>query len=84
MKIEFLLMALLKRPKDLSRNFTLNIEEGTKLKTILSDLGYSNQEIRMFQLFVAKRGNEDSERISRSYELIDGDKIMVTIPVGGG
>lgn len=84
MKIEFLLMALLKRPKGLSRNFTLDIKEGTKLKTILLDLGYTNQEIRMFQLFVAKDGNEDSERISRSYEPTDGDKIMVTIPVGGG
>lgn len=76
-------MALIRRPTDLPRIFSRDVEENTKIKILLSDLGYNFQEIRMFQLFVTNTSGEE-ERITRNYILKENDKIFVTIPVGGG
>ena len=75
-------MALIRRPQDLPRVFSWDVEENTKMKTLLSDLGYSVQDTRFFQLFVTRPDGE--ERISKNYILQENDEIFVTIPVGGG
>ena len=76
-------MALIKRPEDLPRIFSWDVEDNTKIKTVLTDLGYNSQEIRMFQLYVTN-SNGEAEKITRNYILQEGDEIFVTIPVGGG
>ncbi|MCE7736832.1 MAG: hypothetical protein GPJ54_18255 [Candidatus Heimdallarchaeota archaeon] len=76
-------MALIRRPADLARVFSWDLEENTKIKTLLADLGYNSQEIRMFQLYATNPGGE-TERITRNYVLQEYDEIFVTIPVGGG
>ncbi|MHA2100259.1 MAG: hypothetical protein ACW99A_16410 [Candidatus Kariarchaeaceae archaeon] len=83
MNVNVTLMALIRRPKDLARTFSWEVEENTKIKTLLTDLGYNLQEIRMFQLFATKTG-EETERVTRNYILQENDEIFVTIPVGGG
>lgn len=83
MKVNVTLMALIRRPEDLSRIFSWNVEEDTEIKILLTDLGYNFQEIRMFQLYVTKNG-EETERITKNYILQENDEIFVTIPVGGG
>ncbi len=83
MKVKVTLMALIRRPKDLSRIFSWEVENDTKIKTLLTDLGYESQEIRMFQLYMTKTG-EETERVTKNYILQENDEIFVTIPVGGG
>ena len=83
MKVKVTLMALIRRPKDLARIFSWDVEENTKIKTLLTDLGYNNQEIRLFQLFITNP-DEKTERITKNYILNENDNIFVTIPVGGG
>ncbi|MFV2014665.1 MAG: hypothetical protein ACC656_04515 [Candidatus Heimdallarchaeota archaeon] len=83
MKVNITLMALIRRPQDLPRIFSWDVEENTKIKILLTDLGYNFDEIRMFQLFVTKPG-EETERITKNYILQENDEIFVTIPVGGG
>lgn len=82
MKVNITMMALIRRPDDLPRIFSWEVEENTKIKTLLTDLGYNFQEIRMFQLYVTNIGEET--KISRNYILKENDKIFITIPVGGG
>ena len=76
------MMALIRRPADLARIFTWDVEKDTKLKTLLSDIGYNSEEIRWFQLYVTING--EAERITKNYILQESDEIFVTIPVGGG
>ncbi|OLS25275.1 MAG: hypothetical protein HeimC2_19510 [Candidatus Heimdallarchaeota archaeon LC_2] len=83
MKVNVTLMALIKRPADLSRIFSWDVEENTKIKIVLADLGYNSQEIRLFQLYVTN-SNGEAERITKNYILQENDEIFVTIPVGGG
>ena len=83
MKVNVTLMALIRRPEDLPRVFSWDVEENTKIKTLLADLGYNSQEIRMFMLYITKNGDEN-ERITKNYILQGNDEIFVTIPVCGG
>lgn len=83
MKVNITLMALIRRPEDLSRIFSWDVENDTKIKTLLTDLGYNSDEIRMFQLYVTNSDGE-AEKITRNYILQEDDQIFVTIPVGGG
>ena len=76
-------MALIRRPSDLTRVFSWDVEEDTKIKTLLTDLGYNTQEIRMFQLYATNPDGE-TERITKNYVLQEYDEIFVSIPVGGG
>ena len=75
-------MAFIRRPADLARIFTWDVEKDTKLKTLLFDIGYNSEEIRWFQLYVTING--EAERITKNYILQESDEIFVTIPVGGG
>ena len=63
MKVNITLMALIRRSDDLPRVFSWDVEENTKIKTLLSDLGYNLQEIRMFQLYVTDSSGEAEKNL---------------------
>ena len=77
-------MALLRRPNDLPREFTKEIQEDTKLKIFLKDLGFNHSEIKMLQVFVSKSENKNNQRASLDYLIQNNDVLFITIPVGGG
>jgi hypothetical protein len=61
---------------DLSRGIELNVENGTRLKKVLKNLGLSKLSNCVF--FCA------GERIAPGYKLQDGDEINCVRPAGGG
>ena len=72
-------MASLRRPKHLERIAIIDVPEKSTLKQMLKHLDYSFQEIRVLQVFRA-----DGSRLSQKDILQNGDKLFLTIPVGGG
>ncbi len=81
--IKVTLMALIRRPDDFERTSTVTVHKGTSAYLLLSDMGYSKEEIMLFQLFITNTGSE-TVKIQRKYELRHKDELFVTIPVGGG
>jgi hypothetical protein len=75
--IEF--MASLRRPKDLDRIAKIEVPDDLTLKQVLKNLGYSFNEIRILQAF-----RSDGSRLTLKDTLNDGEKVFLTIPVGGG
>lgn len=77
------LMALIRRPEDLDRSFSLNVIHGSTVNNVLSELGYTKDEIRFFLLYITDDQGE-TEKISKKYILQQNDELFVSIPVGGG
>lgn len=83
LSISVTLMALIRRPDDLQRTFSVTVAENTTIYLFLSDMGYSRDEIRMFQIFITGRDGE-TKKVARKYQFHDKDELFVTIPIGGG
>ncbi|MFX0092877.1 MAG: hypothetical protein ACFFBD_14055 [Candidatus Hodarchaeota archaeon] len=84
MIVKTTLMALVRRPDKLPREFEKEIKENTTVNSFLSDLGYSSQEIRVLQVFVSSNNDTGSIRVPPDYILKNNDELFITIPVGGG
>lgn len=84
MEIQVELMAIIKRPNDIPREFSREVDPNTKLRTFLKQLGFESSEIRQMQFFIGKPDQKEGDRVRTNYVLQDGDKLFITIPIGGG
>ena len=79
MQINIEFMVSLRRPKNLDRIAQINVPDNSTLKHVLKLLEYNFNEIRILQVF-----RPDGSRLTRKDILKDGEKLFLTIPVGGG
>lgn len=79
MKINIEFMASLRRPNNLERIATMEVPDNYTLKQLLKLLKYNFNEIRILQVF-----KSDGTRLKQKDVLLEGDKLFLTIPVGGG
>lgn len=75
--IEF--MASLRRPKNLERIAKIDVPVNCTLKQVLKSLHYNFNEIRILQSYLS-----DGTRLMQKDIIKEGDKLFLTIPVGGG